>query len=105
MCFTSFFKMKNSEKMNNNNLIKNLNEIKTNYNVNIPLESIFIRQRSNTCPILNLGTQSKKLKLNSKVIILGTDNVEHRVPQYVGVEGIIIGVPGTSIYSIISLFF
>mmetsp|Transcript_20910 Transcript_20910/g.30111 ORF Transcript_20910/g.30111 Transcript_20910/m.30111 type:complete len:805 (-) Transcript_20910:214-2628(-) len=50
------------------------------------------RPRSNTCPTFS-PTQSRRLKLGSKVIILGTENVELRVPQYVGVEAEIVDVP------------
>lgn len=53
-----------------------------------------IRPRSNTCPNLYAASNSRKLKHGSKVIILGTDNVEQRVPQYVGAEAIIVDVPG-----------
>jgi hypothetical protein len=58
------------------------------------------RPRSNTCPIIQSSTNSRKLKYGSKVIILGTDNVEQRVPQYVGAEAVIVDVPGTdNLYS------
>lgn len=53
-----------------------------------------IRPRSNTCPNLYTASNSRKLKYGSKVIILGTDNVEQRVPQYVGAEATIVDVPG-----------
>lgn len=52
------------------------------------------RPRSNTCPNLPVPSQCHKLTLGSKVIILRTDNVEQRVPQYVGVEATIVDVPG-----------
>lgn len=39
-------------------------------------------------------SKSTRLTLGSRVMILGTDNVEHRVPQYVGVEAEIVVVPG-----------
>lgn len=73
----------------------------------ISLDGLLTRPRSNTCPNFQLSTQSKKLKLGSKVVILGTDNVEQRVPQYVGVEGIIIDVPGLifSLFLFFSSFF
>jgi hypothetical protein len=57
-------------------------------------ETLHARPRSNTCPIIQSSTNSRKLKFGSKVIILGTDNVEQRVPQYVGAEAIIVDVPG-----------
>ena len=46
-------------------------------------------------PLLS-PSKSTKLVLGSRVIILGTDNVEQRVPQYVGVEAEIVAVPGES---------
>jgi len=38
-------------------------------------------------------SKSTRLKLGSRVIILGTDNVEQRVPQYVGMQATIVVVP------------
>jgi hypothetical protein len=52
------------------------------------------RPRSNTCPIIQSPTQSRRLVLGSRVIILGTENVEQRAPQYVGLEAMIVDVPG-----------
>mmetsp|Transcript_8079 Transcript_8079/g.15243 ORF Transcript_8079/g.15243 Transcript_8079/m.15243 type:complete len:629 (+) Transcript_8079:76-1962(+) len=43
-------------------------------------------------PLLS-PTKSTRLTMGSRVIILGTDNVEQRVPQYVGVEAEIVVVP------------
>lgn len=43
-------------------------------------------------PLLS-PTKSTRLTLGSRVIILGTDNVEQRVPQYVGQEAEIVVVP------------
>jgi hypothetical protein len=58
------------------------------------VETSHARPRSNTCPNLHCSSNSRKLKYGSKVIILGTDNVEQRVPQYVGAEATIVDVPG-----------
>lgn len=52
------------------------------------------RPRSNTCPTLHSPTHARKLKMGSRVVILGTENVEQRVPQYVGVEATVVDVPG-----------
>ena len=52
------------------------------------------RPRSNTCPTLHSPTQARKLKMGSRVVILGTENVEQRVPHLVGVEATIVDVPG-----------
>ena len=64
----------------------------------------YARPRSNTCPNLHSATNSRKLKYGSKVIILGTDNVEQRVPQYVGAEATIVDVPGMFLLPLSSLF-
>lgn len=52
------------------------------------------RPRSNTCPTILSPTKATRLKLGSRVVILGTENVEQRVPHYVGVEATIVDVPG-----------
>lgn len=46
-------------------------------------------------PLLS-PTKSTRLTMGSRVIILGTDNVEQRVPHLVGVEAQIVVVPGES---------
>lgn len=50
-------------------------------------------ERHTINPLLS-PTKSTRLTMGSRVIILGTDNVEQRVPQYVGVEAEIVVVPG-----------
>ena len=50
--------------------------------------------RHHISPLLS-PTKSTRLTMGSRVIILGTDNVEQRVPQYVGLEAEIVVVPGT----------
>jgi hypothetical protein len=69
-------------------------EIESSDNMTTSTENLHARPRSNTCPNLHSSSNSKKLKYGSKVIILGTDNVEQRVPQYVGAEATIVDVPG-----------
>lgn len=52
------------------------------------------RPRSFTCPTsLQAHSLSRTLKYGSKVVILPTENVEQRVPQYVGMEGTVVDVP------------
>lgn len=50
-------------------------------------------ERHTIHPLLS-PTKSTRLTLRSRVIILGTDNVEQRVPHLVGVEAEIVAVPG-----------
>jgi hypothetical protein len=52
-------------------------------------------ERHTINPLLS-PTKSTRLTMGSRVIILGTDNVEQRVPQYVGLEADIVLVPGKS---------
>lgn len=54
------------------------------------------RPRSNTCP--NLNNSSKRFVVGSKVIILRTQNVEQRHPQYIGIEGEIMEMPGKPLF-------
>lgn len=51
-----------------------------------------VPQKHSINPLLT-PTKSTRLTQGSRVIILGTDNVEQRVPQYVGLEAEIIVVP------------
>jgi hypothetical protein len=53
-------------------------------------------------PLLS-PTKSTRLTMGSRVIILGTDNVEQRVPQYVGMEATIVVVPGEEIHGFLFL--
>ena len=53
------------------------------------------RPRAYSSPAGQTPSQTHRLVHGAKVTIIGTENVEQRVPQYIGMEGTIKEVPGT----------
>ena len=64
----------------------NCNQLKNTISVSRP--------RSNSSPGNHLNVQSFAYKEGMKVVIVGTENVQQRVPQLIGKIGIIKEAPG-----------
>jgi hypothetical protein len=77
--------------------LKKLKENSTTIESNTNLKkeyTITTRPRSKTCPSLSASLSNRRYELGSHVLIVHTENVQQRLPQYIGKVGIIVEIPG-----------